>query len=177
MKHIRISLPEMPKPTKKLEFQRRFKLAAYTQKWAVTMTKVRIRQAVASTPWPRWHFVSFCGPQGVESRGVVDMIAIRKDHGVPRVGTKRGDALQVILIQVKGGAAAKPTAEDGKRLRIVARHHGACKVLLASWKKGEAAHFFELQPSEGTKDWREVTDLKAVFAGSVNAFAISASVG
>jgi hypothetical protein len=167
----------MPKPAKKLEFQRRFKVAGYTQKWAVTMTKVRIRQAVAETPWPRWHFVSFCGPQGSESRGVVDMIAIRKDHGVPRVGTKRGDALQVILIQIKGGAAAKPTAEDGKRLRLVARHHGAYKVLLATWKKGKAAHFFELQPSEGAEDWREITDLKGVFAGSANAIARSASVG
>jgi hypothetical protein len=105
---------------KSAEYKRRFKIVAKTWKWAVTMTKVRIRQAVAQTPWPRWHFVTFCGPDGGESRGVVDMIAIRKDHGVPRSGTKRGDAVQIILIQIKGGHAAQPTADDGKRLRVVA---------------------------------------------------------
>ena len=125
----------MRQSKKSVEFERRFKVAAYTAKWAVTMTKVCIRQAVARTPWPRWHFVSFYGPGGVESRGVVDIIAIRKDHRVPPAGTKRGDALQIILIQIKGGYAAKPTMEDGKRLRIVARRHGACAVLLAAWKK------------------------------------------
>jgi hypothetical protein len=52
-----------------------------------------------------------------ESRDVVDLVAIRKDHGRPIAGTKRGDALQIILIQVKGGSAAMPTIEDGKRLR------------------------------------------------------------
>jgi len=73
------------------EYKRRFKIAAYTEKWAVTMTKVRIRQAAASTPFPRWHLLTFAGPDGGESRGVVDLIAIRKDHGTPRNGTKRGD--------------------------------------------------------------------------------------
>jgi hypothetical protein len=44
----------------------------------------------------------------------VDVIAIRKDHsehGVRLAGMKRGNALQVVMIQVKGGAAAKPTTE------------------------------------------------------------------
>ena len=35
------------------------------------MTKVAIRQAVAHTPWPRWHFVTFSGRGAGESRGVV----------------------------------------------------------------------------------------------------------
>jgi hypothetical protein len=45
----------------------------------------------------------------------VDLLAVRKDHGKPIAETKRGDALQIILIQVKGGSAAMPTTEDGKR--------------------------------------------------------------
>jgi hypothetical protein len=94
------------------EFERRFKVAAYTEKWAVTMTKVRIRQAVASAPFPRWHLLTFAGPDGGESRGVVDMLAIRKDHSEPPSGAKRGDLFQLVLIQVKGGYAAKPTAEE-----------------------------------------------------------------
>src|SRR5208337_4824464 len=132
------------KRSKTADFRQRFRLAAYTEKWAVTMTKVCIRQAVARTPFPRWHFLTFAGPGGGESRGVVDLIAIRKDHASPRTGLKRGDAFQIILIQVKGGSAAKPTAEDAKRLRIVARRHGACRVLLAAWKKGKAARFYSL---------------------------------
>ena len=112
------------------EYKKRFKIAAHTSKWAVTMTKVRIRRAVSEAPWPHWHFVDFCGPHGCESRGVADLIAIRKDHGPPRSGTKRGDAFQIILIQVKGGYAAKPTAEDGERLR---------RVALSSWRPGDAS--------------------------------------
>lgn len=148
------------------EFKRRFAVAAYTEKWAVTMTKVCIRQAVASAPFPRWHLLTFSGPDGGESRGVVDMLAIRKDHSVPCAGIKRGDAFQVILIQVKGGNAAKPTAEDGVRLRIVAKRHGACAVLLAAWKKGKAARFYSLsQKTIAGKEWAEVKDLNAIFRG------------
>jgi len=147
------------------EYERRFKLAAYTEKWAVTMSKVRVRQVVSRTPFPRWHLLTFSGPGGGESRGIVDMIAIRKDHSTPRRGLKRGDTFQIILIQVKGGYAAKPTAEDGKRLRIVAREHGACGVLLAAWKKGKAARFYSLRKkaTNGKPEWTEVDDLDAVF--------------
>jgi hypothetical protein len=125
------------------------------------MTKVRIRQAIAETPWPHWHLLSFTGPDGRESRGVVDLIAIRKDHAMPVAGTKRGDALQIILIQVKGGSAARPTAEDAARLRIVARRHGACGVMLATWTKGRAARFYSLH--KRLPQWCEVTDLRTLF--------------
>jgi hypothetical protein len=155
----------MPTAKRSAEFKRRFKIVAYTGKWAVTMTKVRIRQAVASAPFPKWHLLTFAGPYGGESRGVVDMLAIRKDHGDPPSGAKRGDLFQIILIQVKGGYAAKPTTEDGARLRIVAKKHGACAVLLATWKKGKAARFFSLRRSAGTAvgEWTEVTNLNAIF--------------
>jgi len=142
------------------EYKRRFKIAAHTEKWAVTMAKVRIRQAVASAPFPRWHLLTFAGPEGGESRGVVDLIAIRKDHSTPRNGTKRGDCFQIILIQVKGGYAARPTSEDAMRLRAVARRHFARAVLLATWKKGLAVRFFALRPNG---DWREVSDLRTLF--------------
>jgi hypothetical protein len=147
------------------EFKRRFKLVDYTKKWAVTMAKVRIRRVVADAPWPRWHLLTFAGRAGGESRGVVDMIAIRKHHGAPPLGAKRGDLFQIVLIQIKGGNAANPTAEDGKRLRIVARRHGACGVLLATWKKGAAAKFFSLCPKrrKDSGDWVEVADLKIIF--------------
>ena len=63
------------------------------------MTKVRIRQVVSRT---RWQLVTFYGKSGAESVGVVDMLAVRKDHSKPMGAAKRGDALQIILIQVKG---------------------------------------------------------------------------
>jgi len=124
------------------------------------MAQVRIRQAVAKAPWPHWQLLKFTGAEGRESRGVVDLLAIRKDHGEPYEGTKRGDCFQIILIQVKGGRAARPTAQDALRLRAVARRHHARKILLATWKKGSAACFFRL-PMEG--DWLEVSDLAEVF--------------
>lgn len=133
-----------------------------TAKWAVTMTKVRIRHALSRT---RWQLVKFLGPHKGESRGVVDLLAVRKDHGKPVTGTKRGDALQIILIQVKGGSSPIPTAEDGERLGVVARRVRAQKVLLSIWKKGSAAQLFRLsnRSSSPGKDWIEITDLNEIF--------------
>jgi hypothetical protein len=150
---------------KRIDYKERFRTAAYTEKWAVTMTKVRIRQAVAHAPFPRWHFVGFAGRDGGESRGVVDLIAVRKNHALPREGLKRGDTLQIVLIQVKGGYAAHPTTDDGKRLRTVAKLHHAHGILLASWKKGAAARFYTLRPraKDNETDWLEVEDLKTIF--------------
>jgi len=147
------------------EYLRRFEEADKSEKWAVTMAKVRIRQAVAKAPWPHWQLLTFAGPKGGEARGVVDMIAIRKDHGKPHPGTKRGDTFQIILIQVKGGSAARPTVKDGIRLRTVAQRHGACGILLATWKKGKSARFFSLRAKSGSAegDWEEVSDLIEIF--------------
>lgn len=124
------------------------------------MTKVCIRQAVATAKFPRWHLLTFSGQHGSESRGVVDLVAIRKDHGETCKGTKRGDCFQIILIQVKGGYSARPTPKDALRLQAVARHHRADNVLLATWKKGSAAKFFSLRPN---REWLQVRDLAAVF--------------
>ena len=134
--------------------------AARTAPWAVTMAKVRTRRVASRT---RWQLVTFYGKSGAESVGVVDMLAVRKDHSKPMGAAKRGDALQIILIQVKGGTAARPTPEDATRLRAVAKRHGACDVLLATWKKGTQARFFRLRRSSAADAWGEVTDLDSVF--------------
>ena len=131
--------------------------SAKTARWAVTMTKVRIRRVLSRT---QWKLVTFCGKAGGESVGVVDLLAVRKDHSRPTGRIKRGDALQLILIQVKGGRAAKPTPEDATRLRAVAKRHGAGPVLLATWKKGTAARFYRLSDR---RVWSEVLDLDSVF--------------
>ena len=109
--------------------------------------------------------MTFCGTAGGESVGVVDLMTVRKDHGKPHPGTKRGDNFQIILIQVKGGSAPMPTVEDGNRLRAVARRHRARGVLLAAWTKGKAARFFRLRRNQvkALGDWIEVEDLNSVF--------------
>ena len=64
-----------------------------TGHWSMTMAKVRTTKSLART---RWQLVTFFGPGGAESVGIVDLIAIRKDHDSPPRGTKRGDNLQII---------------------------------------------------------------------------------
>jgi hypothetical protein len=134
-----------------------------TGRRAVTMAKARIRRVVSRT---RWELVTFHGKSGAESAGIVDMLAIRKDHSAPRGDMRRGDALQIILIQVKGGSAATPTWDDARRLRAVKKRHGACDVLLATWKKGTEARFFRLRRASAldwTDPWIPVIDLDSVF--------------
>jgi len=114
----------------------------------------------------RWQLVTFYGKSGGESVGVVDLMAVRKDHGAPVGVIRRGDALQIMLIQVKGGRAAMPTFDDAARLRAVAKRHGACGVLLATWKKGKEARFFRLRRVSATDwidPWIPVTDLDSIF--------------
>ncbi|MGD0788534.1 MAG: hypothetical protein ABR898_11165 [Terracidiphilus sp.] len=147
------------------EYRTPSEAAARTGKWAVIITKQRIHQITRQRPFPYWHLIEFRGPNGGEAKGVVDLIAIRKDHSESGSGTKCGDKLQIVLIQVKGGNAAWPTADDRKRLRFVARYHRANKVLLAVWKKGKGVEFFSLQdkPVEGAENWARVSDPSAIF--------------
>lgn len=138
--------------------------AKRTGRQAVTMAKVRIRRVVSRT---RWQLVTFYGKRGGESAGIVDMLAIRRDQNAPVGAMRRGDALQIILIQAKGGSAATPTWDDAKRLRAVKKRHGACDVLLATWKKGTgSARFFRLRgvsATDWTDPWKPVKDLDSIF--------------
>lgn len=99
----------MPKQVPPVDWKKAQQKAARTAKWAITMTKWHIRRVTART---RWQFVTFCGPSGAESTGIVDMMAVRKDHRNGRRKFKRGDALEIVLIQVKGGTAAGPTRDE-----------------------------------------------------------------
>jgi hypothetical protein len=93
----------------------------------------------------RWQFVSFRGKGKGESRGVVDVVAIRKNTAQPKSPLlKRNDLFEVILVQVKGGTARPPTREDRVRLREVAREYGARSVVLFEWKRKQSWRFFAL---------------------------------
>ena len=117
--------------------------AQHTSKWARTMTKWLV--TFSSQSGARWNLVDFGGAKKAESRGIVDLIAVRKDHRREVRGLKRGDLLEIVLIQTKGGSAPRPTREDVARLSKVAKHHRAKSVLLAEWKKGERLELFRLE--------------------------------
>ena len=139
------------------------KKAARVARWAVTLTKWNIRRVLARS---KWELIAFRGPAGGESRGVVDLLAVRKDHGTPPRGMNRGDRLQIVLIQVKGGRSAWPTLNDKHRLLAAKRWHRAGEVLLARWiRRRPPVRFFHLRanPSGSRGDWVEVAELETVF--------------
>ena len=120
--------------TKKASEQTPPEKAKRTAKWAKTMTKVEITKAAKGGV--QWRVIEFNGPKKIESRGIVDIMAIRKDHTSESEEYKRGDIFEIILIQAKGGFAKGPTEADRKRLNVVRKKYGAKHVVLASWKKG-----------------------------------------
>jgi len=120
--------------------------AHFTAKWARTMTKWLITKS--SRAKVRWRFVEFGGVTGSESYGIVDIIAVRKNHKTNKPGLKRGDLLDIILIQVKGGSAPRPIESDLDRLISVAKHHRARAVVLAEWKKGKRLNLHVLSGRE-----------------------------
>ena len=144
--------------------------AARTARWATTMTKWSIRHvtggkridAATTRAAKRWQFVAFAGPNGAESRGIVDLLAIRRDHRRGKRPFKAGDLFEIVLIQIKGGAARDPTAAEVQRLRAVAAFYKVRAVLLASWKKGTEPTFRELTGRGGarTSAWRVVDAVK-----------------
>jgi len=153
----------------KLDFDKITAAAIRTAKWATIMTKWRIgfetdgrRLAKAGVkPARRWQLVGFPGPAGRESAGIVDLLAIRKDHMTVIGDFKRGDLFEIILIQIKGGGAKRPVTKDILRLKAVAEHYHAKAIVLAEWKKGSQPEFYQLDTTTDT--WRPA-DPGVVFA-------------
>jgi hypothetical protein len=117
--------------------------AQKTARWARIMTKWLI--TFAGDAKRKWKFVEFGGLTGAESRGIVDILAIRKDHGQEVKGLKRGDLFEMIFIQTKGGTSPRPNEEDLKRLSRLARIYDAKAVVLAEWKKGTHLQLYRLE--------------------------------
>jgi hypothetical protein len=138
--------------------------ARRTAKWAITMTKWLMTRVSRGTTW---QVVAFFGPNGAESRGIVDLVAIRKDHRAPDAPLRRGDLFEIILIQVKGGTAAWPDEDDVEQLRRVAKKYHARCVLLAEWKKGRQPAFHRLRPARNSKQslgcWELVENTSELF--------------
>ena len=60
--------------------------------WAKTMTKWEISHSLKGAK--KWQIVSFEGPGKGESRGIVDLIAIRRDHKYSKKPLKIGDLFE-----------------------------------------------------------------------------------
>lgn len=126
------------------------KKAHKTARWARIMTKWLI--TYTRRRGAKWNLVEFGGETGSESRGIVDLVAIRKDHKSIQKGVKRGDLFDIVLVQAKGGKAKGPSSADKNRLLRVATHHRARAVVLAEWKKGASPVFYRLV----SQTWQQV---------------------
>jgi hypothetical protein len=106
----------------------------------------------------RWQLVGFPGKEGRESAGIVDLLAIRKNHQKLKLPFKRGDLFEIILIQIKGGGAKRPDKSEIRRLHSVAKFYHARDVVLAEWNKGSQLRFrWLVNPrAEPDKAWGEV---------------------
>ena len=139
--------------------------AQRTATWAKTMTKVLISQSSGSQP--AWHVINFLGPNKSEARGIVDLVAIRRNQQAPKLPLKRGDLFEIVLLQVKGGSAKWPSPEDRERLRAVKDSYQAKEVLLSEWKQGAKAKLFRLLGDE----WVQLSDPADVFCPAAKAAA------
>ena len=126
------------------------KNAQRTAKWARIMTKWLV--TYSNKKGTKWNLVEFGGLNGGESRGIVDIMAIRKNHKLPHPGLKRGDLFEIVLIQTKGGSAQPPTKEDIDRLSVVARYYKAKAIVLGVWQRKQKLALFQLK----RKRWHPV---------------------
>jgi hypothetical protein len=88
-------------------------------RWAIRFASSGERAGTNASK--RWQFVGFAGPNGSESRGIVDLVAIRRDHLTSDKSFRIGDLFEIVFVQIKGGGAPWPTFDDVKRLRAVQR--------------------------------------------------------
>src|SRR5665647_318690 len=95
--------------------------ALKTATWARTMTKVIISRNNKKPPF--WHVINFLGLGKQESGGIIDLLAIRKDHSKTS-SLPKGDGFEIILVQVKGGAARNPSPADIQRMKAVKKLYG-----------------------------------------------------
>jgi len=88
--------------------------ARLTAKWATTMTRWHIGFVINGKrlgsakvkPIRRWQLVGFPGPGGQESAGIVDLLAIRKNHKAWAVGPGT-TILSILDFDAKGDQDAR----------------------------------------------------------------------
>ncbi len=130
--------------------------AIKTDKW----TEILFRALTARIA-KRWKFTSFRGAKGRESAGIVDVVAIRRNtKRTANTILKSGDLFDIILIQMKGGSAKRPTLDARKRLMAVKQHYGAIDVVLFEWTKQTNVSYSRLGSD---LEWEKYNSAKEVF--------------
>jgi cell fate (sporulation/competence/biofilm development) regulator YlbF (YheA/YmcA/DUF963 family) len=108
---------------KSKEYERRFKKVRKTEKAARLFTKYKLTKM-------GYHSVSLESKKGFESKGVVDVVAVRKFYeGDP-------DKVEIVLLQRKGNVAV--SEKELKRLRA-AKKKAVVKYGIAEYRKGKLA--------------------------------------
>ena len=125
---------------KQIDWRAASEKAENSWKSAIEVTKWRINQLDR-----RWQIVEFVGKKGKESAGIIDMVAIRKDHAMmpKKTGLKPGDLFEIILIQVKAGKAKNPSVQDIKRLSTLKQYYTARDVVLSEVRDNKIT-FYEM---------------------------------
>ena len=155
------------RPHRNVDWSIAVEKAQNTEKAALEVTKWRINQLTSKT---KWQLVEFSGKKGHEAVGIVDLLAIRKNHVrmVKKVGLKPGDLFDMVLIQVKGGSASWPSLNDIQRMQILARYYNADNVVLSNWKN-EQLNFYRLKYVDNKKKfiskdvWERVVSPSEIF--------------
>jgi hypothetical protein len=121
--------------------RRRIAKALRHARWA----HIRAKQRIAGTlrRGIEWHIVDFMGAQA-EGGGIIDLLAVRKNYRLELGECRRGDLLEIAVIQAKAGCARPPTPEDRLRLKAVAKRYDA-RVVLATWRPHKGLHFSVLE--------------------------------
>jgi len=155
-----------PEPMTQEESSRQIatKKSFMSGKLATQATKLRILQIDNKNEAPRTQFVEFTGPKGGESNGIVDLLAIKKNHDQEKtknIGCNVNDLLDIIHIQVKGGDSSIPTPDDKRRMKIVSKYYQCRETLLSEWNpaKYSEVKFSRLNPQN---EWERV-DEKTIF--------------
>jgi len=148
----KIKSTKKERPHRNVDWSIAVEKAQNTEKAALEVTKWRINQLTSKT---KWQLVEFSGKKGHESVGIVDLLAIRKNHVrmKKKVGLKPGDLFDMVLIQVKGGGASWPSLNDIHRLQILARYYNADNVVLSNWKN-EQLNFYRLKDTVNKKKFK-----------------------
>ena len=141
-----VQVSALDTPVQLTKWQRAAQEAITTGKNATALAKAHLIRE-SRKHGGRWHWVDFPGPNGHESAGIVDILAIRKRYEISEdpddAVLKHLDAFDMMLIQVKGGRAKMPSSEDIARMERVADLYSMSKVLLCQWndrKKTETGY-------------------------------------
>jgi len=78
-------------------------------------------ERAGTKPAKRRQFVTFPGPGDAESRRIVDLVAIRRDHRAGAGVFERGDLFEIVFVQDQGGGSARDASTLGAQ-RDVAAH-------------------------------------------------------